>query len=477
MGQIGFLVPLAEYLPAEGLDRAYLAALDQLPWHTRATRTTKGLLIERAENESGYLHILWQTANRGRVVLITGTIAERPEPYNLPVELARGMVCRLRNQVGGWEAAGLDVPPAVMALLKVAMQHFIAAATSQDRPPAAAAQAQEAIEAALVASDLLVDAFAEQAIRIRKGPAPRLPILFGGSLEQTVPDRALTESFLAAFNSAIVPCNWAQIEPQSGRRQWELIDKQLAWCAEHEIRVVGGPLLNLQQATVPDWLLLWEGDFQNILKVLTEQVQTTVSRLRGRVHLWNCAARLNTADALSLSEEEVLRLAVRVVEMVRNVDNRTPIIVTFDQPWGDYLGQLDRDLPPLHFADALVRSDLGLAGIGLELNLGVGSRFTMPRDAMELSRQIDRWSTLGLPLVVMLTIPSDEEGFTPPSQLAWLRSYLQLLCAKAPVHGILWNQLRDTTAPLASSSGLLTATGQVKQVFNALADFRRLQAI
>jgi hypothetical protein len=477
MGQIGFLVPLAEYLPEEGLSRAYLAALDQLPWHTRVTRTTKGLLVERSEGESGYFHILWQTATRGRVVLITGTIAERAEPYNLSVELARGMVCRLRNQVGGWEAAGLAVPPSVTALLKVALQHFIAAATSQFHPSDAAVQAQEAIEASLVASDLLVDAFAEQAIKIRKGPAPRLAILLGGSLDQTVPDSSLAEPFLASFNSAIVPCTWGQIEPQAGQRQWDLVDRQLAWCAANEMRVVGGPLLDLDKNALPDWLFLWEGDFANILKALTEQVQTTVSRLRGRVHLWNCAARLNTAVALSLSEEEMLRLAVRVVEMVRNVDNRTPLIVSFDQPWGDYLGQLERDLPPLHFADALVRSDLGLAGIGLELNLGVDPRFALPRDAMELSRQVDRWSALGLPLVVMLTIPSNEEGFTPPGQLAWLQSYLQLLCAKASVHGILWNQLRDAAAPLPNSRGLLTAAGQPKQVLNALAEFRRVQSI
>jgi hypothetical protein len=304
-----------------------------------------------------------------------------------------------------------------------------------------------------------------------------LAILLGGSLDHVVPDSSLAEPFLAAFNSAIVPCTWGQIEPQAGRRQWDLVDRQLAWCAANELRVVGGPLLDLDKSALPDWLFLWEGDFANILKVLTEQVQTTVSRLRGRIHLWNCAARLNTAEALSLSEEELLRLAVRAVEMVRNVDNRTPLIVSFDQPWGDYLGQLERDLPPLHFADALVRSDLGLAGIGLELNLGADPRYALPRDAMELSRQIDRWSTLGLPLVVLLTIPSDEEGFTPPSQLAWLRSYLQLLCAKTSVHGILWNQLRDAAAPLPNSRGLLTAAGQPKQVFNALSDFRRVQSI
>ena len=473
MGQVGFLVPLREFLPAEAPKRAFLSALDQLPWQTRVTPTATGLTVERAEHESGYFHILWTTAARGRLVLITGTIVERAEPYNLPVELARGVICRLRNQVGGWEAAGLSPPATVTAQLKLAMKHFVTAATSQDRPADAAAHAQQAIEAAIVGSDLLVDSFAQQAIRMRKGQATKLAILLGGSLGQVLPDKTMGDPFLAAFNAAIVPCTWNQIEPQAGRRNWELVDGQLAWCAANDLRVVGGPLLDLERTALPDWLYLWEGDFTNILSVVTDQVRSVVTRCKGRVHLWNCAARVNTTEALSLSEEEVLRLTVRAVETVRNVDARTPVMVTFDQPWGDYLGQLERDLPPLHFADALVRSDLGLAGLGLELNLGVGAQATLPRDGMELSRQIDRWGALGLPLVILLTIPSDGDGFNPPGQLAWLQSYLQLFSAKSAVHGILWNQLRDATTPQPNSRGLLNPLGQPKPVLTALAEFRQ----
>jgi hypothetical protein len=477
MGRVGFLVPLREFLPAEAPQRAYLSPLDQLPWQTRVTVTETGLIVERSESDSGYFHILWSIGARGSQVLITGTVAERDEPYNLPVELARGIICRLRNQVGGWEAAGLTPPPAVTAHLKRAMRHFVLAAISQDQPREAAAHAQEAIDAAVIGSDLLVDSFAQQAIRIRKGQASKLAILLGGSLGHVIPDKAIADAFLAAFNAALLPCTWTQIEPQAGQRRWGLMDSQLAWCAAHELRVVGGPLLDLERTALPDWFYLWEGDFANILAVITDQIRAVTTRYKGRIHLWNCAARVNTAEALSLSEEEVLRLTVRAVETARTIDPRTPVMVTFDQPWGDYLGQLERDLPPLHFADALVRSELGLAGIGLELNLGVSPQATLPRDAMELSRQIDRWAALGLPLVILLTIPSDGDGFTPAGQLTWLRSYLQLLSAKTAVHGILWNQLHDEMSPHPNSRGLLNSLAQPKPVLTALAEFRRLQGI
>ena len=122
-----------------------------------------------------------------------------------------------------------------------------------------------------------------------------------------------------------------------------------------------------------------------------------------------------------------------------------------------------------------MRADLGISGIGLELNLGTGPRASLPRDALELSRQLDRWSTLGLPLVVLLTIPSGGAGFSPEIQRNWLESHLNLLLAKAAVHGIFWNQWSDLPSGSRSSRGLCDTSGQFSGVFRSLTDFRRRQ--
>ena len=88
------------------------------------------------------------------------------------------------------------------------------------------------------------------------------------------------------------------------------------------------------------------------------------------MHVWQCAARLNTQEVFSLSEEQRLRLAVLAIEVTRQADPRAPVVLMLDQPWAEFMSENECDLSPLHFADALVRAEIGLSGIGLEINLG-----------------------------------------------------------------------------------------------------------
>ena len=92
--------------------------------------------------------------------------------------------------------------------------------------------------------------------------------------------------------------------------------------------------------------------------------------LVGKVHLWICAGRMNVPGAMDLTEEQRLKMTVDILDLTRSTDPRTPAIVSFDQPWAEYMGGQAFDLSPLHFADALVRAELGLAGIALEINFG-----------------------------------------------------------------------------------------------------------
>ena len=164
--------------------------------------------------------------------------------------------------------------------------------------------------------------------------------------------------------------------------------------------------MQIDRSAVPDWLYLWEGDDEAVVKFAADYVSAAVTRYRGKVHLWQCAARLNVSDVLGLSEEQRLRLVVIAVEAVRQADPRMPVVLVIDQPCAEFMGERECDLSPLHFADALVRAEIGLSAIGLEINLGYWPGGTALRDVLELGRQIDRWSLLGMPLLITLTLPS-----------------------------------------------------------------------
>ena len=171
----------------------------------------------------------------------------------------------------------------------------------------------------------------------------------------------------------------------------------------------------LDPRALPDWLYLFEDDFESVLDFVSAFVRAAVERYRGKVDYWICAGRVNTAEVLTLSEQERLRLVARTVELVRSLDPDTPALVSFDQPWAEYMRQRQSDFPPLHFADALVRAGLGLGGLMLEINVGYCPGGTLPRHALEFSRQLDTWSLLGLPLWLSVSAPSGD-GDDPLAQ-------------------------------------------------------------
>ena len=87
------------------------------------------LLLEREVSESANVHVPWWVEGHGLLALSTGTLMEQPTPYLLPVELARGTVNQLRNQLFEWQTIGLAVPPGVATKLTEAI-----VSTSVGRP-------------------------------------------------------------------------------------------------------------------------------------------------------------------------------------------------------------------------------------------------------------------------------------------------------------------------------------------------------
>ena len=67
--------------------------------------------LSREHNESGYLLLPWPVEPFGTPVVATTTLRERPEPYRLLVELARGKLNQLRTQSAEWQAIGLRTGP------------------------------------------------------------------------------------------------------------------------------------------------------------------------------------------------------------------------------------------------------------------------------------------------------------------------------------------------------------------------------
>jgi hypothetical protein len=492
MGVMHFLVPRRDRVGADAAQRAYFAGIDEVPWLSRIQWNEQGLVVQRAEFDSGNFYIPYVVDGRGELMLSTASLMERAQPYHLHVELARGTLNRLRNQVAAFAGTGAALPASLEELLHRAHEQLSSAVTRKDEPEEAARLADLTLETTLAAVDLLSETYARQMIATRRVATGRLTTLLGVNLGSTLPSGDLASQLDASFNTVQVPLAWRDIEAREGQPDFSLPDAQIDWARSAGFKVCGGPLLAMDKGALPDWMYLFgEDDVDNFRSCVAEHIQAVVARYRGKVHLWICSAGLNLENEFEHPEEERLRLAVLTIECIRRQDPRAPIVLSVDQPWGAFMSREEYDLSPLHFADALVRADLGLAGIGLQIDVGYAPGGSEPRDALEFGRQMDRYSTLGLPLLVSLTVPSAStpdprarrksqviqyspgESLTPATQRAWGEQILPMLLAKQAVQGILWNQLLDSQPHALRHGGLYDDHDQAKPIVELLQRLRR----
>jgi len=147
------------------------------------------------------------------------------------------------------------------------------------------------------------------------------------------------------------------------------------------------------------------------------------------------------------------------------------------------------DLSPLHFADALVRTGLELGGLELEICAGYDGSGTAVRDALDLSRLVDLWSCLNVPLYIALMLPSDDRPdpkasgsakplpgtrWTAEFQQQWVESVAPLLLSKPAVQGIAWNQLSDAVEHEYPWGGLFDEHGKPKPSLASLSVIRKI---
>ncbi len=478
MGLLKFRLP-ADPGPETELKRAYVVGLDRSP--TRGTvEIRQGILsVNRQEPESGRLVIPFTTRRLGRLVLSTATLAERAQPYDLALELARGTVNDLLNQNAEWEALGLQRTGPLNEHLK-ASRHFLSKAVTANLAADVETFANLAIENAIEGGRILAGLYAQEVTQRRR----ELKSLSGTSLALEVPETILSSplpsTITKGFTGGRVHCQWGTVVPDSGRFNWNVLDAQMDWCAERNLTPSIGPLIDLRPHALPDWLWLWQGDFDAIVDQATELTQATLERYRGKISTWQLVHRVCSSKILGLSEEEQIRLTARLVQVARQIEPRAHLIVGFDRPWGDRLATGNTTLGPLHLADALAHADLGLSGIALEFAPGYQAPGSPLRELLEFSRLLDLYSLIGLPLHISLAIPSSTEPDTTVAGLAsadptawpepvdeslqwsWAKNWLELAVAKPFVKSVTWLEASDANPRLYTHSGLVRPDGSPK---------------
>jgi hypothetical protein len=499
MGSLKFHVPgLAEYDQQLPLT-AHVVGIEGVPWAGQIRSFDNQLLVQRSIDESGRMRIVWPTLTRGPMMLSTASLRCNEEPYLLQRELARGSLDVLANRYSEWVRWGIQPAANIDELIDNAQRSFVESIVRSDTEVTASVAAQHAIEYELAASRLLCQSYSRQLLTNRMRQEGKLQTLMGARLPFHANWSTRAKLLEPMMNTVWIDASWHHVRQKSGKLDFERLEEQCNWAADRQLRTMAGPLVSLQPHALQEWFYVAE-DFDSIVEAACDYAEAVVKQLRGRVHLWYVASGFNSLNDLELTEEQIIVLSVNILEAIRSSDSMTPVVFGIDMPFGEYLGREESAISPIHFADALLRSDLGLNGFALELNYGVWPHGTPWHDAIDLSNLLDLWSTLGIPMILSLSgeltksngqpqgkynpignwklpappsRPEELHGLVRQTYGSQMFETIALALAKPSVHGLFWNQPDVLTPPSYPSASLIDTNGNPTDLVSGLTNLRR----
>lgn len=485
MGVMRFVVE-PEWLPVDWPEAygGYISGLDGRVHPTRIELCGNVISCHRDVAESGSFHVAWPIAGAGRPILSTATLCEREEPYELIVELARGKVHHLTDVEWDAQFACSTSWQDFERVRKSAKQAFFRAVTTRDDSRQRAAHAMEALTLSSQAGNLLSASLTDLVQSGLRGPRP---LSLGSRMLQCPACPEHQQLYLQTFNAVNVPIEWRMIEAEEGVWRWEAVDQLVEWALQHRLLIRGGPLFDLSTCGMPSWL--WNGpcDAGKVQRRICQFVEQTIHRYMGRIRSWEVAARGNSGGDPAMNEEQRLGLVAFALDIARQLDEESQLLIRVDQPWGGYQARGQHRLSPLQFVDALLRCSVGLSAVVLELTVGYRPRGTATRDLLDLHRLLQQWSCLGLPLHIFLACPSAsdtdrmveselevdahswKQPWTAQAQAQWIQEVMPVLMASKAVNGITWAHVNDGEPHEFPHAGLLGPDGVPKAAYGQIA--------
>ncbi|MDB5306633.1 MAG: hypothetical protein JWO38_835 [Gemmataceae bacterium] len=479
MGSMTFLLPNPIPPAAEALLRqaCFAGGYDQTPVPTTAAVVDGRLVVSRGPNESGYLFLPWPVGPVGAMVTTTSTLRERPEPYNLLLELARGKLNQIRGQTADWREIGLQTTPEFDREVEEVTRLFGTAVLNQPSGEADAA-ATRVLERSYRLADQLVRLYVGQMFATRHDEEGKLDTRLAARVAAP-PAGGHAGDYHRAFNAARIGFRWRDVEPGEAQYNWSAVDQAMAAARAAGLPPTFGPVIDLSPGMLPVWAAGWAGDLATLAAFMCDYLETLIGRYRAQVRRWVVCAGFNHADGLGLADDERFRLVQRLFEAALQLDPELDLVLGIAQPWGDYLVHDDQTISPLSFADDLIRTGLRVSAVELDLRTGTKPRGSLPRDLLDASRVLDLFAHLGLPLEVVLGHPASGKpdpaaqehnesvwspGWrgapTPEGQAEWGASFAALALCKPQVRAVTWDHWTDLDPHLTPAGGLINAAGR-----------------
>jgi GH35 family endo-1,4-beta-xylanase len=319
--------------------------------------------------------------------------------------------------------------------------------------------------------------------------------MFGCTIDVTRTDEAYRRNVAAACDYIVIPFSWRLLEPKEQQNNFKLFDDWMDWASKKRIPVRGSSLVSFTHANVPDWVYIWEHDFETIRDLVCEHVRRVIGRYSRHVQAWEVISGIHADSCFSFNFEQLIELTRVSTAIGKQMAPRSQIIVDLVMPWGEYYAANQRTIPPMLYAEMIVQGGINFDAFGVQFYSGVGVEGMYVRDIFQVSSMLDKFAVYGKPLhITGVSTPSStsndpkdawkgqhspttggawHKDWSEELQRAWMRRVYHIALSKPFIDGITWRDLGDDSAHYVPHGGLLRADGTPKPAFEELLALRR----
>lgn len=479
------------------LRNCYLLGADGHPMRADIRFEDGQIVCEKRESGTAALALMHRVGELGELSIQTCLLPEREQPYNLTLELARHRLMTLYTKLEDWSMFDLATDHPVTERAEESRRMFVEALCMQGEQPALTAQlAQKCLVASLDGTEELALAHSELLLNRRKkaGMIPKAPIGCGVPIASES-DR-LRAGVRSSFDFLLLPCPWRVIAPEEGEYRWAPMDSWVTWASRNRMPVIAGPVISFAGGDAPDWLHLWEHDYESVRDLVYEHLERVISRYKNVVMVWDVASGLHINQQFSLTFEQLMDMTRMAAMLVKKIQPNAKVMIELQQPFGEYYAANQRSIPPMMYADLMMQSGIPFDVLGLRLTMGQARPGQFTRDLMQVSNLLDHLAAFGKPVHLAIGSPShpvtsamiaDPESNGPVDaasgywrqpwsetvQSHWLEAVMQIAISKPFVDGVAWREIVDHPDMELPMAGLITDDLHAKSSLRRLVQFRR----
>lgn len=465
----------------------------------RATITVEDevLTLERRDMVSTALSLLYPVGDLGELTLQTCLLPDRDEPYRLSIELARHRLMTLYSLLEEWSMFELPGDHPVQRRSRESREAFVEALCLQTEDPASADEhAHRSLVASLDASEELTLAHAELLLdrRIQTGKLPAHALGVGVPLSHASEH---SMKLLGGVGSLVaLQCPWNALAPEEDGNHWEDMDRWVAWASERNLPLAAGPLISFETHHVPDWVYIWEHDFETLRDLIYDHVERVVTRYKDKITVWNVVSGLHVNQNFPFSFDQVMDITRTATRLVKRIQPASRALIGIRQPFGEYFASNVRSIPPALYADLVVQAGNVFDGFSLQVLMGQALPGQFCRDLMQIATLIDRFGGFGKPLQVVIGVPSapvtsemihDSSSDLPADaecgiwrrpwnttvQGHWLEAVTEIAASRPFVETVLWKEAVDHPEMTLPMAGLLTESLELKPAAARILELRK----